>query len=112
MKLLLVASFLSMGCASRQAAPAMPTSPCDQCYAQVKEAAKDKAALFTVEAATWADKALHVLKESEEYLSKKINEWKATHPEWVAKAQEQLDSIRAKIDEYETRAKEKFSSHK
>lgn len=95
----LVFAVLSVGCATKQQCPKIPETACRQCWAQTKDKTSDVVDTAAYVAVEGTSLALEYLQKSEKYLSEKIEEWKATHPEWVADAQARLDAIRTKMRE-------------
>jgi hypothetical protein len=95
----------SFGCAAKQQCPKMPETACGQCALQIEAQMKDSAVSAAALATEGADTVLAFLKKSEKYLSERVEEWKTTHPELVAEGQASLDALRAKIVEYERRAR-------
>jgi hypothetical protein len=98
---------LMFGCAA--APKAEPVSPYAACYAQAKEDTKSALATSMVVTADTTDKILSAMIAAEEYLQKKVQEFKVDHPELVERGEEELAVLRRKISEYKEKLSNKLS---
>jgi len=103
---LFLITFTAFGCTTKQQCPKIPETACGQCAVNMANGVEDSAISASVFAVQTADSFVTFLKRAEVYLQEKIDEWKVTHPELVADGEKQLASIRAKVQEYERRAKD------
>ncbi len=96
------------GCAARHTEVQCPRAPenasaCSQCLDNMKAEGSAKAKTAGAYAGEGVDTFLAYMKRVEKYLETKIEDWKTSNPELVEAAEKRLESVRAKIREYEKR---------
>jgi len=99
---ILVGALILSGCAHEQYqyTQVPPANLCNK-RAEIQQVQiKQQIVDGCIVAVEYADDALEMLKSAEAYLTKKIEEWKIEHPEFVAKATEKLEEIRLQIQTY------------
>ncbi len=101
------------GCAGRQTDIQCPRaqenpSAWSQCWDNMKAEGSAKAKTAGTYAGEGVDTFLAYMKRVEKYLETKIEDWKASNPELVEVAEKRLESVRAKIREYEKRVSAVF----